>query len=201
MPSIRVEMKGLIYCVHCISTGKKYIGQTTQILEKRIKRHFCDSEKTDYHFHRAIKKYGKENFIFGIVEECNLEELNSKEIYWIDVYDTFANGYNSDTGGLNGRLLSENTKEKIRNSLKNRTFTPEHIEKIKKSLTGKTLSQETRNKISQSKTGKYRGPLSEEHKKKIGDANRGRKLGPLNEEHRKKVGDTLRGKKYKKRNK
>ena len=194
-------MKGLIYCVHCICTGKKYIGQTTQILEKRIKRHFCDSEKTDYHFHRAIKKYGKENFIFGIVEECNLEELNSKEIYWIDVYDTFVNGYNSDTGGLNGRLLSENTKEKIRNSLKNRTFTPEHLEKIKKSLTGKTLSEETRNKISQSKIGKSRGTLSEEHKKKIGDANRGKKLGPLSEEHKRKVSEALKGKKYKKRTK
>jgi len=201
MPSFRVDMKGLIYCVHCISTGKKYIGQTTQILEKRINRHFCDSEKTDYHFHRAIRKYGEENFIFGVVEECNLEELNSKEMYWIDKYNTFGNGYNSDTGGLNGRLLSEDTKEKISNSLKNRTFTPEHLEKIKKSLTGKTLSEETRNKISQSKIGKSRGPLSDEHKKKIGDANRGKKLGPLSEEHRKKVGDALRGKKYKKRNK
>ena len=194
-------MKGLIYCVHCISTGKKYIGQTTQILEKRISRHFCDSEKTDYHFHRAIKKYGKENFIFGVVEECNLEELNSKEIYWIGKYNTFVDGYNSDTGGLNGRLLAEDTKEKISNALKNRTFTPEHLEKIKKSLTGKTLSKETKDKISQSKKGKSRGPLSEEHKKKIGDANRGKKLGPLSEEHRKKVGDALRGKKYKKRNK
>lgn len=201
MPSFRVDMKGLIYCVHCISTGKKYIGQTTQILEKRINRHFCDSEKTDYHFHRAIKKYGKENFIFGVVEECNLEELNSKEIYWIDKYNTFDNGYNSDTGGLNGRLLSEDTKQKISNSLKNRTFTQEHLERIRRSLIGKTLSEETKNKISQSKIGKSRGSLSEEHKKKIGDANRGKKLGPLSEEHRKKVGDALRGKKYKKRSK
>ena len=62
-------MKGLIYCVHCISTGKKYIGQTTQILEKRINRHFCDSQKTDYHFHRAIKKYGKNNEL-RLNEEC-----------------------------------------------------------------------------------------------------------------------------------
>jgi group I intron endonuclease len=201
MPSFRTEMKGLIYCVHCIPTGKKYIGQTIQALEKRIKRHFCDSEKTDYHFHRAIKKYGKENFIFGVIEECNLEELNSREIYWIDTYNTFVNGYNSDTGGLNGRLLSEDTKDKIRNSLKNRTFASEHLEKIKKSLIGKTLSEETKNKISQSKIGKSRGPLSEEHKKKIGDANRGKKLGPLSEEHKRKVSEALKGKKYKKRNK
>jgi len=201
MPSIRVEMKGLIYCVHCISTGKKYIGQTTQILEKRINRHFSDSKKTDYHFHRAIKKYGKENFIFGVIEECNLDDLNEKEVYWIGEYNTFLSGYNSDTGGLNGRLLSDDTKMKISNSLKNRTFAPKHLEKIKKSLTGKTLSEETRNKISQSKIGKSRGPLSEEHKKKIGDANRGRRLGALSEEHRRKVSEALKGKKYKKRNK
>jgi group I intron endonuclease len=201
MPSSRVEMKGLIYCVHCISTGKKYIGQTTQILEKRIGRHFCDSQKTDYHFHRAIKKYGKNNFIYGVVEECDIDKLNDRETYWINEYKTFENGYNSDTGGLNGRLMSEDTKQKISNALKNRTFSPEHLLKIKQSLTGKTLSQETRNKISESKKGKSRGPLTEEHKKKIGDANRGKKLGPLSEEHRKKVSDALRGKKYKKRNK
>ena len=34
-------------------------------------------------------------------------------MYWVKMYDTFKNGYNSDTGGMNGRLLSEETKSKI----------------------------------------------------------------------------------------
>jgi hypothetical protein len=106
-------MKGLIYCVHCISTGKKYIGQTIQKLQYRMNDHFCRSSNSQYKFHRAIKKYGKSNFIYGVIEECDFNIINEREMYWINVYDTFKNGYNSDTGGMNGRLLSEETKIKI----------------------------------------------------------------------------------------
>ena len=106
-------MKGTIYCVHCISTGKKYIGQTIQKLQYRINDHFCRSSNSQYKFHRAIKKYGKNNFIYGMIEECDFTIINEREMYWIGVYDTFKNGYNSDTGGMNGRLLSEETKIKI----------------------------------------------------------------------------------------
>ena len=107
-------MKGLIYCVHCISTGKKYIGQTIQKLQYRINDHFCRSSNSQYKFHRAIEKYGKNNFIYGVIEECDFSIINEREMYWIGVYDTFKNGYNSDTGGLNGRLLSEETKSILR---------------------------------------------------------------------------------------
>jgi hypothetical protein len=105
-------MKGTIYCVHCISTGKKYIGQTIQKLQYRINHHFtCKSQS---YFHHAIRKYGKTNFIYGIVEECDFSIINEREMYWINFYDTFQNGYNSDTGGLNGRLLSKQTKSILR---------------------------------------------------------------------------------------
>jgi group I intron endonuclease len=105
-------MKGTIYCVHCISTGKKYIGQTIQKLQYRINHHFTCKRQS--HFHSAIRKYGKTNFIYGIVEECDFSIINEREMYWINFYDTFENGYNSDTGGLNGRLLSEQTKSILR---------------------------------------------------------------------------------------
>jgi hypothetical protein len=106
-------MKGTIYCVHCILTGKKYIGQTIQKIQYRINDHFCRSSNSQYKFHRAIKKYGKNNFIYGVIEECDFSVINDREMYWINVFDTFKNGYNSDTGGMNGRLLSEETKIKI----------------------------------------------------------------------------------------
>jgi len=48
-----------------------------------------------------------------VIEECDFDLINEKEMYWIRIYDTFKNGYNSDTGGMNGRLLSEETKSKI----------------------------------------------------------------------------------------
>jgi predicted GIY-YIG superfamily endonuclease len=53
-------MKGVIYCYHCIPTGKKYIGQT--IDEKtRKKKHIFDSKTQDLKFYRAVRKYGWTN--------------------------------------------------------------------------------------------------------------------------------------------
>lgn len=46
-----------------------------------------------------MRKYGIENFSFEIIEECKKEELNDKEKYWINYFNTFFNGYNLTTGG------------------------------------------------------------------------------------------------------
>ena len=47
-----------------------------------------------YPLSRAFRKYGINNFSFEIVEECSKEELNKKEKYWINYYNSFFNGYN-----------------------------------------------------------------------------------------------------------
>lgn len=49
---------------------------------------------------KSIRKYGINNFDFEIIEECPKEELNEREIYWIDYYNTyFGEGYNCTIGG------------------------------------------------------------------------------------------------------
>lgn len=78
-----------------------YIGQSIHI-EERWKEH-----KSEYNWGRenkkplylAFKKYGIENFSFEIIEECKPEQLNLKEQYWIDYYDSYNNGYNMTSGG------------------------------------------------------------------------------------------------------
>jgi group I intron endonuclease len=53
-----------IYVVTNKINGKQYVGQTVRDLGDRLKRHFNDAEKGDnLYFHRAILKYGKENFL------------------------------------------------------------------------------------------------------------------------------------------
>jgi group I intron endonuclease len=94
-------MKGVIYCYHCIPTGKKYIGQTIQE-EIRKYRHSTDSKRLYCKFYNAVNKYGWENFIYGIIGEYELELLNEKEIYYINEYNTYKSGYNMTLGG-NGR--------------------------------------------------------------------------------------------------
>ena len=96
--------KGKIYCAYCILTGKKYIGQTIKKdLNYRIAEHFADCINYNYKFANALKKYGKDGFIWGIIEEYDISLLNEMEIYWIHTYDTFNNGYNTTTGGNQGR--------------------------------------------------------------------------------------------------
>jgi hypothetical protein len=47
----------------------------------------------------AIRTYGKDNFYFIILQECELNELNELERYWIQKLDTYSNGYNMTPGG------------------------------------------------------------------------------------------------------
>ena len=51
-------MKGVIYCYHCIPTGKKYIGQT--ISEKTRKRNLLNYKKKHVRiWYKIIKFYNK----------------------------------------------------------------------------------------------------------------------------------------------
>lgn len=97
-----MSRQGKIYCAHCIFNGKKYIGQTIKkLLCDRIASHFVDANKgyRDGKFQRALKKYGRSGFIWGIIEECDINLLNDREIYWIAEYKTVENGYNLSPGG------------------------------------------------------------------------------------------------------
>ncbi|NBP03736.1 MAG: hypothetical protein EBU90_27285 [Proteobacteria bacterium] len=122
----RVEMKGVIYCYHCIPTGKKYIGQTIHE-EHRKRQHEHDCKRgVDNKFYRAVRKYGWELFIYGIVEEYGADVLTEQEIYYIDCYDSYKNGYNSTIGGegIGGFSPSEETRKKMSESAKNRKGIP-----------------------------------------------------------------------------
>ena len=86
-----------IYKVTNNINGKVYIGQSDQI-EMRWKRHryrSLNNNGDDYNciFYKAIRKYGLENFTFEVIEECNKEELNEKEKYWIKQYNSFLGLY------------------------------------------------------------------------------------------------------------
>lgn len=62
-----------IYKITNKVNGKVYIDQSKNI-EKRWKQHL--GAKDNYLIHRAIRKYGKDNFSFEIVQLCNVEMLN-----------------------------------------------------------------------------------------------------------------------------
>ena len=89
-----------IYKITNILNDKKYVGKTEKDLESRWKQHLYKAT-TDgpMVISQAIRKHGKENFKFEVIEECLSEDVNKKESYWIGKLDTFENGYNSTLGG------------------------------------------------------------------------------------------------------
>lgn len=112
-------MIGYIYCYTNKVNGKKYVGQTTKnLLERSGKNGKGYSRK--FKFGKAIDKYGWDNFIPEILETVEEKDelqlvikLNKLERYWVDQYDSYNNGYNSDLGGSH-HILTEEAKNKIR---------------------------------------------------------------------------------------
>lgn len=96
--------KGFIYVIKNRINNKLYIGQTTQSVENRFKQHLkCLKSNSVQLISKAIKKYGKSNFYVEILEECLIEELNTKEEYYIELYNSFNDGYNLCKGGNQSR--------------------------------------------------------------------------------------------------
>ena len=53
-------------------------------------------EKQESIFLEYMNKYGIDNFRFEVIRECSAKELNNLEIYYIEYYDSFYNGYNQN---------------------------------------------------------------------------------------------------------
>ena len=86
-----------IYKITNKINNKIYIGQTIRPVEDRWKRHINDALNNilDTHFARAIRYYKPENFSLEIIDTAkNQEELNHKEQYWIQYYNSTNKGYN-----------------------------------------------------------------------------------------------------------
>lgn len=114
-------MENYYNCIYCYTSpsGKKYIGQAKNFI-KRHKGHISisnnvNSRAYNHQFHKAIRKYGIENFKIDILE-YNIktkQELNEKEKFYISLYDTFRNGYNSTLGGDGGNTFVNKSEKEI----------------------------------------------------------------------------------------
>ena len=115
-----------IYKITNIQNNKVYIGQTIRPVEQRFHRHINDALNNilDTHFARAIRKYGKENFIIEIIDTAeSQDELNQKEQYWIRYYDSVNKGYNetdaiSKCGGNTYQSKTDEEMDIIKNKIR-----------------------------------------------------------------------------------
>ena len=113
----------IIYKITNLINNKCYIGQTIKTLNTRKLQHINTSKRNievSHHLYSSFNKYGIDNFIFEEIDTANtIDELNKKESYWIEYYQsTNPNlGYNLKGGGANQYLTME-VKLKIGNSQK-----------------------------------------------------------------------------------
>jgi group I intron endonuclease len=161
-------------------SGKIYIGEAVDI--HRRWRHYkglhCKRQPPIYN---SLLKYGVENHLFEIAEECLVDELKCRERYWQEYYDVLSEK------GLNCQYTECGELKQV--------HTQETKDKISKAHKGKVVSEETKQKL------RDRPPMifTEEHRKKISVANSGAgnywfgKKGELNPNFGK---EGLRGEKH-----
>ena len=104
-----------IYKIQNLTNGKVYIGQSIHI-ERRWAEHCQPS--ADSLIANAIKKYGKENFSFQVLQECSVEKLDELENYYIKENNSVTpNGYNVETAAAGGKtsfcFYNQDTLDKI----------------------------------------------------------------------------------------
>lgn len=93
-----------IYSITNIVTKDIYIGKTTKTIDERFKRHaYCAKYSSQTHLHRAIRKYGIENFQIELLEETSMSNLDEREQYFIEYLKP---QYNMTKGGEGGDTSS-----------------------------------------------------------------------------------------------
>lgn len=128
-PKRNNEIIGTIYLIKNKINNKLYIGQTIRSLQERM-HEYERGDGNDY-INNSIKKYGFNNFEFSIIDTAaTIDELNEKEIYYINKYNTRdkAIGYNIEYGGRNS-IPAEETREKMSKSHKGIKQSEEWISK------------------------------------------------------------------------
>lgn len=161
-------MNSGIYIILCLINNKSYVGYTTNLINRQYSHfyHLRKNTHTNEYLQKAWNKYGEENFIFEVLEECQDVGFNlpEREHFWANLLNVHNRkfGYNiKPTDPTNKIIMSEEIRKKISISRTGIKFSKSHIENLSKSKKGTP--------------SKRKGiPFTEEHKLKISKALKGK---------------------------
>jgi len=191
---MEIDIFYIVYETLNLVNGKRYRGihKTNNLDDGYLGSGFALIE--------AVEKYGKDNFKRDILEFCkSYDELLEREKIYVDenwVKDK--SNYNLKTGGQSAGILSDDSKNKISETLK-RKYANGEIDK--KNGPRKPLTEEEKEKISNTLKERYK---NQEHHSKGVDPwnkgtkgaqvawNKGLKLKPMTEEEKEKRSKTLK---------
>lgn len=181
-----------IYKITNKINNKSYIGQSNNI-KRRKNEHRCIEHETNKSLKSAYVKYGIENFEFQVLEECELEKLNDREKYWIELLKPQYNRTSGGDGSPNHKV-SEETKQLLKQ--KGKEFWNNLDEQIKDKIinqnlkgpvVGHIVSEETREKLRQYNLGKKQSKETINKRKQTMIEKKKNGYVQTNENHNKKV--------------
>jgi group I intron endonuclease len=187
----------ILYEITCCINGKKYIGYTSKSIEERFNIHLQTSNQKHKQaqiskLYRSIRKYGKESFVVSeIMSSYNKKTITYAERFYIKLYDTIKNGYNTSEGGHGGITRNEAELKKLRermcginNPMYGKKLSTQHKEKLNKNAKlffdterGKEIRQQHTRRFIENNPGKN---PSIETKQKISTSKKGISVGAEN---------------------
>lgn len=154
-------MRGVIY-KYTSPSGKVYIGQT---IKEEVRKQQHKACYDDTYFHRAIKKYGYENFTYEVLFWTTSKDKNNLKVI-LDALERFyirkfksndrKYGYNGTSGGEGtyDKVVGEETRMKLSAAAKGKHPSEETRKKLSDAMKGRFVSAETRQKKSQTTKGR-----------------------------------------------
>jgi len=144
---------------------KVYVGQSIDI-EKRFKQYKRLDCKKQPKLYNSLKKYNPKNHVFEIIEECLVEQLNEKEIYWKQYYNSIKEGLNCELFDIGQGPRSSQVKEKISKSMTGKKKTEEHCKNL--SISKKGILSLRKGKPDLKQKGKPKPGAGGKNKPKVG---------------------------------
>lgn len=159
-----------IYAIYNSESDKIYIGQALSIY-RRWRVHKCKLARKTHvnrHLQAAWNKYSEECFFLFLLEECEKNDLNSKEEFYLSLFNP-KQLYNQKPVGSSRRhyICSEETRRKISEANKKRFQDPEQRAKLTSLRLGTKLTEEHKLAISLANKGQKKPPRTPEHIAKL----------------------------------
>lgn len=149
-----------IYKITNLVNNKVYIGKTAGSIQNRWNEHcsdYCRDHCKNRPLYSAMRKYGVDKFIIEPVEECTIEEINDREIYWISFYGSYNNGYNATLGGEGATVVDYDEVVSLYQKLQNQVSVAKYLGvttiTINKILQAKGISTKSAQEVTQTKVG------------------------------------------------
>lgn len=155
----------VIYKITCIPNGNVYIGQTnsTKSRWKNHKMELNGNRHSNSRLQNCWNKYGKDNFTFEVIEECETrEKTNERETYWYNFYKDKLGKEKMLNLGHTGNA-HDTTKELRKRMSIYRKKHPNsgQLKKGNKIALGHKMTEEGRKKLSEERKGKHFSPRTE----------------------------------------